>query len=53
MNRKRLICLFIFFGHKFEFVGRDGDWLTGGTYHYKCSRCGLRHMTRPYQGGFL
>lgn len=41
----------IFFGHKWKYTGRTGDWLFGGMYFYECEKCPKTLVSQPYQGG--
>lgn len=40
-------------GHKYVFLHRTKDWLEGGTYFWKCSRCGKNKTSQPYMGGMI
>ena len=48
---KPVVCVLVYWGHKLEYTGRTADWLKGGTYYYKCKRCGTIKTATPYLGG--
>jgi hypothetical protein len=46
----RIECFLI--RHKWNYVGKDGNWLFGGHFFYECDRCGKTKMVVGYRGGF-